>query len=114
MIFNLPGKLHKSRVECHWQEEVAGYESRQGKDSDEVGYVPWPWHIMRTGNHHSRAGYAEYEGELEAGQKSWHFPKERNLYCFLSGGAPTHIDLEEVAEDRLSYVQRAAAQEDGE
>jgi hypothetical protein len=43
-----------------------------------------------------------------------HFDEEVAEFCFLGGGAPLHVVLEHVCEQRGGYVQRQAAEEDGE
>lgn len=65
-------------------------------------------------DHAGGDGEAKEEGVLELlDDVAGGLPKG-DVVEFLAGGAPLHIDAEEVAEERLRYVQRHATKEDGQ
>lgn len=54
------------------------------------------------------------ESELEPLQDANDFLSEMDFFDFFGGGAPCHVDLEEVTQDGLRDVDGEAAEEDGE
>lgn len=54
------------------------------------------------------------ESELEPLQDANDFLPEMDFLDFFGGGAPYHVDLEEVTQDGLRDVDGEAAEEDGE
>lgn len=75
---------------------------------------PIPRQRNRACDHNPGTCEAEKEGPFEAFQQPGKFFEKGGVFDFFYGGSPAHADLEEVAEERLGYVNGDAAQEDGE
>lgn len=75
---------------------------------------PLPRQRNRTRDHNSRTHGAENERPLKALEQAREFFEERSVFDFFRGGAPRHIDFEEVAEEGLRHVEGNSAKEDGE
>lgn len=74
---------------------------------------PIPGHGERAHNHTCSHEDAEEESVFEALEQTRDFFKEGDVFDFFGGGAPGHVDFEEMTEERLGDVHGEAAQEDG-
>ena len=88
-------------------------DSAQREDGSELGDAPVPWDNQGSTDHASGASEAEEESPLEALEESRKFFKESNILNFLGGGAPGHVNADEMAENGLEDVDRDATHEDG-
>lgn len=68
----------------------------------------------RSNDHQSRAQRTEHKSPAEPLDQFGHLLEEVRLLDLFRGGAPRHVDFEEVAEERLRDVQGDAAEEEGE
>ncbi|QSZ36810.1 hypothetical protein DSL72_006693 [Monilinia vaccinii-corymbosi] len=74
---------------------------------------PIPRHEDGAHDHAGRHGNAEDKRVLEFAEQTRDLFEEGDIFDFLGGGAPGHVDLEEVAEERLGDVHGEAAEEHG-
>lgn len=80
---------------------MAHHDGAKREDGDELGDAPVPWDVESASDHTSGAENAEDEGVLETLDETGKFLEEGGVLDFLCGGAPGHVDLEEVREDGL-------------
>jgi len=80
---------------------MRNYNRSQWVDSLEGTDLPVPREGELSSNHETSAENAEYEGELESFEKSWHFFKKGDVFCFFGCCTPGHVDLKEMRQECL-------------
>ena len=93
---------------------MADNNRTQRVNRHEISNPPLPRHRRRPRNHNARTRKAKHKRPLESPQQPRKFFEERRVFDFFSGGAPTHVNLEEMADEGLRDVNGDSAEEDGE
>ncbi|TEY70290.1 hypothetical protein BOTCAL_0107g00030 [Botryotinia calthae] len=85
----------------------------QREDSNKSIDYPIPRHGDRAHNHAGGHENAEDESVFKALEQTRDFFKESYVFDFFGGGAPGHVDFEEMTEQRLGDVHGESTEEDG-
>jgi hypothetical protein len=95
---------------------MAARHRGHGQDGDKIGDAPGIGHIAGGGQHHHAGDAKEGKADrvLELLDHLGHLDEEVGELGLLAGGAPAHVDLEHVGEQRLGDVEGEATEEDGQ
>ncbi len=93
---------------------MADDELGERVDGGESADLPFAREDIETADDDGGAEEAEDEGAIEASDQLGYLFQEVDVLDLLLRRLPRDGYLEEVAEQRLGYVQRQAAEKDGE
>lgn len=92
---------------------MRGQSNSHGNDRNDAGDPPAVRGKARKIDH--APYYWDHRGihPLETLDNLGHFLEEVRVFFFLGGGAPRHLDLEHMRQNRNAEMERQAAEEDG-
>jgi hypothetical protein len=113
-IAPLPSECHELRVEHNGQQEVVADNQSHGEHGGNDADLPVLGNDESHDDHGGRHANAESECVLELLDDIGDSLPEGDVFEFLGGSSPLHIDAEEMTEERLRDVERNTAEEDGQ